>query len=263
LREIVGEERDALLLEILKRLETAAPHADPAAWERAWQERLDAFRAKPSDEALVPAFIKDAPVRKQGAFWRGHNAELNYCRDVQRNVAHLFRGYGCKTVYEFGCGSGFNLVALARLMPEADFCGFDLARPAVEMVRDVAQAFDLPIGADLFDMRNPRGVAIPEQTGVLTFGAMEQVGNCIPFVQYLVAQQPKLVVHIEPIPELLDADNLLDWLSLRFHEKRGYTRGFLPYLQAREDIEIVTAERSFFGSTMLESYAKVIWQPKS
>jgi SAM-dependent methyltransferase len=262
MKEITGEERDAVLLEILKRLEVAKPHADDAAWERAWTERLAAFRNAPSEESLIPSFIRDEPVRSSGKLWRGHNAELYYCRDVQRWAADIFRQHECSTVYEFGCGSGFNLVALAKLLPECDFCGFDASSAAVKLVRLAGETLGHPIGADTFDMRNTKPVQIPPHTGVLTFGAMEQIGNVIPFLQYLIAYKPTVVVHIEPIPELLDPSNLLDWLSLQFHAKRNYTRGFLPYLQARDDVEILHVERSHFGSLMLESYAKIVWRPK-
>lgn len=256
--EIVGDERDALLLKILKRLEEARPHADAEAWERGWHEALKRFRAYPHEESLVPTFIRDEPVRWRGAFFSGD--EFAYVRDIQSWIAGEFME--CDRVYEFGCGTGFNLVALARRNRWQMFAGFDRSQHAVSLVREAAQALSLPITADYFDMVVPGPIPIPENTGVLTFGAMEQLGNFQPFIDYLLEQRPSKVVHVEPIPELLDPGHLIDWLSLSFHEKRGYTVGLLPYLENHPGIEVLQAERSYFGSLMLESYARLVWRPR-
>lgn len=262
MREIVGPERDALLLQILKRLEDAKPHADAEGWERGWEEALERWRSDPAgaycEEALVPAFITDQPVRCDGAFW-AERSELHYVRDVQAWLADQFGD--CSAVYEFGCGTGFNLVALAHLL-SVDFCGLDRSRHAVQLVRDAAKKLDLPIDAQCFDMLKPSPLVMLRYAGVFTFGAMEQLGDFRPFIEWLIAKRPARVVHIEPIPELLDRNNLVDWLSLKFHAKRGYTVGLLPYLQAHPKIEVLHFERSHFGSLMLESYARIVWRPR-
>jgi len=258
MREIIGAERDALLLTVLKRLEDAAPHADAAKWELGWKEALERFRAMPCEASLVPEFIRNLPVRCKGRFYAGLS-ERDYVQVMQRWLAEQF--LDCQAVYEFGCGTGFNLVALAHRLP-ADLCGFDRSKHAVELVREVGVKLDLPIGADRFDMLEPRPIDFPPNTGVFTFGAMEQLGDFRPFIDWLIERKPLRVVHIEPIPELLDENNLVDWLSLQFHKKRGYTVGLLPYLQTHEKVEVLQIERSHFGSLMLESYAKVIWRPR-
>ena len=256
--EITGAERDVLILDILKRLEESKPHADAGKWELGWRAALDKFRANPCEESLVPDFIRDLPVRHRGGFYRGLS-ELDYVRKMQEWLSQQF--IDCATVYEFGCGTGFNLVALSHLLP-ADFCGFDRSKCAVQVVREASAKLDLPIGADCFDMLKPSPYLIPPNTGVFTFGAMEQLGDFKPFLNYLIEAKPKVVCHIEPISELLDPNNLVDWLSLKFHEKRGYTVGMVPYLNTHPGVEVVSVERSYFGSLMLESYARVVWRPR-
>lgn len=260
MNRVSGAARDALILQVLKALDTARPHADADAWERGWQQALENFRANPCEESLVPNFIRrDNPVRWRGDFWTGID-ELGHVQGVQESLAREFTD--CDRVYEFGCGTGFNLVAIARRVRWQLFRGFDRSQHAVSLVREAAQALNLPISADYFDMLVPGPIPIPPGTGVFTFGAMEQLGEFRPFIDYLIEQRPQKVVHIEPIPELLDSGNLIDWLSLEFHKKRGYTVGLLPYLQNHPGVEVLHVERSHFGSLMLESYAKVIWRPR-
>lgn len=261
MNRIVGAERDALILSVLQQIETAKPHADADAWERGWLQALENFRANPCEESLVPAFIRrERPVRWMGDFWTGMD-ELEYASDTQAWIAEELKG--CKDVWEFGCGTGFNLAALARLMSSKLFVGLDRSQHAVDLVREFANHKELPIISFVFDMLDPSGAApMMGKAGVFTFGAMEQLGNFRPFIEYLLAQRPQKVVHVEPIPELLDPANLIDWLSLKFHEKRGYTVGLLPYLREHPGVEVLHVERSYFGSLMLESYARIVWRPR-
>ena len=72
MRLIEGEERAALIRQIEARIENdtqvvGAPERT-GAWERGWQEALERFRSDPQDASLVPAFIRDQPVRING--WR-------------------------------------------------------------------------------------------------------------------------------------------------------------------------------------------------
>ena len=48
---------------------------------------------------------------------------------------------------------------------------------------------------------------------------------------------PALCVHIEPMAEMYDTSNLLDYLAYRFHIKRNYPIGFLPLLHQLEKEE--------------------------
>ena len=260
MRKIEGAERDALVLHILKRLDGSLPHATAYQWEANWESALAQFRANPVEESLVPGFIpQEQPLRKNGAFWDGVS-ELEYVRGLQAWVAWQLAD--CDYIYEFGCGTGFNLVALAQLMPGRAFVGMDRSSAAVQLVAEAAEALCLPIMSGRFDMLEPRPAKMPEGAGVFTLGAMEQLGRFQPFIEWLIEQRPAKVVHMEPIPELLDENVLIDWLSLEFHRKRGYTVGLLPYLQAHPGIEVLEVERSYFGSLMLESYAKVVWKPR-
>lgn len=271
MREILGAERDALILQVLNRIDgdtqkIAAPDR-VYAWERGWTEALYKFRADPREEALVPAFVRmGQPVRFQQNYWMPENPdyELNHIRAMQKNVlAEVFKD--CSTVYEFGAGTGYNLVALARLLPRATFRGYDFVPPAVDLLNEVGFQLKLPITGGVFDMAHPVHNPLNLRCGVLTFGAVEQIGGSEafkPFIEYLIEQKPKVVLHVEPTIELYDETNLIDALAIRFHRKRGYTTGLLPYLQQHPKVQLHKVERGYFGSLMLEAYNQIIWSVK-
>lgn len=259
MREIVGAERDSLIVDILQRIERdtqkiGAPERIEA-WREGWANALSMYRRTGS---LVPQFIKlGQPVRYKQKFC--HPAQANheelYCRRLQQEfLYHWLRD--CDNIYEFGCGTGFNLNALRYLLPNRGLFGFDFVQPAVDLVREIG------LKADILDMRNPGPHVMPKDSGVFTFGSIEQLVDFKPFLEWLIAQRPKIVCHVEPIPELLDERNLVDYLSLMFSRKRGYTTGFLPWLQQDQRIELLHVRRSYFGSLMMESYAEVAWKLK-
>ena len=83
------------------------------------------------------------------------------------------------------------------------------------------------------------------------------------FVDYLISQRPSLCLHIEPILELYDEDNLVDYTAMSFHKKRGYTEGFLPYLKKLESeskIEVIRVRRLKFGSPSMEGWNYIVWK---
>lgn len=270
LRLIEGSERDRLILAILKRIDTdqqviAAPERI-AAWEQGWAEQLKAFRESPSEDALVPRFIRPGmPVRWRQQFYHPADPwhELNYVRMVQGHIGDLLQE--CATIHEFGCGTGFNLCALGKRFPGKLLYGYDFSAASCTLTEAAGQHFGYRINAEVFDMSMPNGALRPKlghDAGVFTFGSIEQLGphGFQRFIDYLIEQRPRVVVHIEPVPELLDPNNLVDHLSLMFHRKRQYTYNLLGYLHDR--VVMKEVERSWFGSTMLESYATIVWQTR-
>src|SRR5262245_64407208 len=93
-------------------------------------------------------------------------------------------------VYEFGCGPCHNLAALAQCYPEKKFHGLDWAQASQRIADAAASTLGLNIDGAPFDMFAPdRDVRLASGAAVLTFGAMEQLGEkCEPFLGYLLQQ---------------------------------------------------------------------------
>lgn len=265
--------RDGIVLGVLKHVDSDQPtkvgEHRAGIWESCWSENLQSFVSGGHDlERLVPKFIKPGqPVRlnQDYVFPRNPRFELDFFQVCR---AFLFDKFfaDAKSVYEFGCGSGFNLVALARQFPDIRLYGLDWSKSSCEMVDMLSKSHGLRIRGLPFNFFEPdQGLQLNSQSGVLTMCALEQVGpRHGPFVDYLLQKKPGICVNMEPLIELYDENRLIDYLAARYHRKRGYLDGFLPRLkelQSQGKIEILEIRRFFFGSLYHEGYSYVAWRP--
>lgn len=236
---------DAMLLRIIKGIEEAKPVGAHRRdlWERCWAE-------SPS----VPTYFTDV-VRVDGKLYEAPGYERTLFENLRRGLYARWIG-GCEHVSEFGCGTGHNLQPLQEAGKVVH--GYDWAESAVERVR--ADLMD----ARIFNMFVPKEVDI-EGHAVLTIHSMEQLGAAWgAFLKFLRDGLPQIVVHIEPVEEMYDPENLLDYLALQYHRKRGYLAGYyteLRRLEAENEIEILEARRGFFGSLFHEAYSVIVWRP--
>ncbi len=244
--EKIQDERP-ILLRILRELDqaqTVGPHRREM-WNRCWEE----------EEGMIPKYMIDSTVvRSEGAFWRAPGEEVKFLYRLRKELfdRHLVN---IKDVYEFGCGLGQNLLPLKGSYHRLH--GFDWSEAAVRRCNASG------IEAYVFDMFDPHPVYL--DGAVLTVHAMEQLGrHWESFMEFLMIKRPKVCIHIEPLYELYNPDNLLDNLAMRYHEKRGYLTGLLPYLQRLAltgHVELVEIHRTFFGNMFHEAYSVAVWKP--
>ncbi len=272
-RRFDPEERDAVILEVLHKIKhdqqvIAAPERK-AVWEQGWAENLASFKQNGFDlRALVPKFLREnQPIRYNGDYIMPANARFEYDYMTVFRL-WLFQNFFAEnqSIYEFGCGTGLNLVLLANLWPARTYHGLDFVPSAVDLVNSIGGHSNWHIQGHLFDMIHPDPeFELDAECGVFTFGALEQLaGRYEDFIQYLLAQKPGRVIHVEPTIELYDETRLFDYLAIEFHRNRGYSENLLPYLQkleAQGRIEILKVKRLYFGSLFLEGYTYIIWKP--
>jgi len=272
-RQLEPEERDKIILDVLKKIETdrqiiGAPERYNV-WYEGWQANLKDFLESGYDlEKLTPKFIRpNQAVRLNQDYVLpiNSNFELDYISVFR---IWLFKKYlnNFDAIYEFGCGTGFNLVALSQIYPDKRLYGLDFVMSSVDLVNKIGETHKLNLKSYIFDMVSPDGVFELEQnSAVFTFGAIEQLaGKFDAFLKFLLKEPPGICIHIEPAIELYDQNNLVDYLAIKFHEKRGYTENLLPYLQNLEcqrKIEILKTKRLFFGSLYMEGYSLIVWRP--
>lgn len=272
-RKLEGAECDLVLLNVLKRIDTGqfapAGKEGKARWEKGWSENLQSFLEHDHDlSMLVPKYIRqNQPLR----------LDRNYIISSDPNFEHkwyeifrlwLFRTYfdDVETVYEFGCGSGFNLVAMAKLYPEKELYGLDWAAASQDIITELAKTYGWNMKGRRFDFFSPdESLKINDNSAILTIGALEQTGRDYePFLHYLLKTSPKLCVHVEPILEWYDENNPIDHAAIKFHKQRKYWEGFpnrLKELANEGKVEILKEKRSCFGSLYIEGYSQLIWRP--
>ena len=181
----------------------------------------------------------------------------------------LFNKY-CKEIdylYEFGAGTGFNLVHASSFRPELKLIGTDFVKSPVDLMNLVGRDLNIRLTAQVFDMLNPKSnsLKLESNSGVLTFGSLEQLGSELKeMIEYLLKQKPEVCIHIEPMVEMYETKNLPDYLASWFQSKRGYSSGLiglLNRLSLEKRVEILDVKRLNFGSLMMEGYNLVAWRP--
>jgi len=274
-RVIEGLERDQLILTILKRIDAdqqkIAADERQEIWNKGWAENLQSFVDSGFNlDSLTPKFIRPGqPIRFNGRFIMPTNP--NFERDyfiVFRTW--LFRKYfaDVESIYDFGCGSGFNLIALAQMYPKKKLHGLDFVPSSRDLINKIAETYGWNMHGHLFNMVTPDEI-LRLDTGAAAFtsGSIEQLASRFEaFLQFILMNKPALCIHIEPTIELYNASNLLDYLAIKFHTKRGYSQGLLPRLQvltAQKKIELLKAKRLFFGSLFMEGFTLIIWRPRA
>jgi hypothetical protein len=107
---------------------------------------------------------------------------------------------------------------------------------------------------------------IAQNSAIFTIGALEQLGcDFESFLQFLLKKSPNLCLNVEPLCELYDEHYLLDYLAIKYMQKRKYLRNYIDRLKQLESdgkIEILTTQRMLFGSLYYEGWSFVLWKPK-
>jgi hypothetical protein len=170
-------------------------------------------------------------------------------------------------VYEFGCGTGYHLVALAQRFPDKKIKGLDWAEASRKSVNLLAEKYGLNLEGYVFDFYHPdEYLEIEENSAVITLAALEQVGDQYEkFLRFVLKKKPRLCINVECISELYDENNLIDYLAIRYHRKRRYLDRYLTRLQQLETqglISIQKVKRTFLGDTCHEAYTILVWRPK-
>lgn len=271
-RVATTKECEQVILKILKTLDSetlkkTGPHRR-ADWEKGWKENLHEYKKFGSHvDLLIPKFVKKREfIRFQGnIIWSESDSFETDFVTVLRY--YLFTTYlkNVQTIYEFGAGTGLNLVAASEVFPEMKLVGLDWAIASIEIMNTLKETLGIHISAKKFNLFAPdTQYKLRRNCAVLTIGTLEQLGrNFKPFIRYLLANKPSVCIHVETLYEMYDRNSLLDYLAIQYLERRNYLRGFLPYMRELEKkgkITIVDVRKTF-GSLYHDGYTYLVWKP--
>jgi len=238
-------------------------------WELGWHENFARLQEVSDLGALIPGYFGKYPLLRWKQNWirpQSNEMESNFLKLMIKSlVIKYFESV--QSVYEFGCGTGHNLIEISKSLPGRAYFGLDWATSSQEILKEVShQLPELKLGWRNFDFFEPdESFKLDANSGVITVAALEQVGSSHKdFVHFLLRNRPSIVLNIEPIAELLDASNELDSISIDYFKRRNYLDGFLTYLRELEsagEIRIHEAKRSYFGSLFIEGYSIIAWKP--
>jgi|LakMenEpi03Aug12_release.lakeMendotaPanAssembly.Ray.scaffolds.fasta_scaffold184499_2 hypothetical protein len=238
-------------------------------WNRGWAENQDSFSVKKSPDSLIPKYFGKSRINRleqKFVLAKSQDYELLMLRAIQ---SWVFTQYFEKLdhVYEYGCGTGHNLVFLHELFPNLQLKGLDWSVSSQSLIGEVKIQYpEIKIAAENFDLFNPNfDIDIPTNAGVLTVASLEQLGNQHEkFVTYLMQKRPKIVVHIEPFQDLLDPRVPVDRVSIDYMVERNYISGYVESIQSLEQdnrVKIMMLQRSFVGSKYIDGYTLLVWSP--
>ena len=267
-------ERDKLVLGILKTIEgdslTVSGPKRQSQWEKGWSENLQSFAdSNYSIEVLIPKYIRsNQPIRLGFGYVMPRVANFEHYY-IEAFRLWLFKKYlqDVDSVYDFGCGTGYNLTVLAKLFPDKKLYGMDWSLASQKMLNLIAKHYNMNIEAHSFDFYLPdENLRIADNSAIMTFAALEQVGsNYEAFLQFILKQSPAICINVECLSELYDEGNLVDYLAIKYHKRRNYLSGYLNRLrelEAEGAVTILKVQRLYFGSLYHEAYSYIVWRPK-
>ena len=268
------DEYNELILKIVKRINTkdftlSGPE-EKERWVKGWGENLQEFIDSGHDlSKLVPKYVHPyIPIRLFDDYVKTEDPdfELNFL-DVYRTW--LFETYfsGCNCVYEFGCGSGYNLTHIAEMYPNCELHGLDWVEPSKQILEELKKVYSFNTTGHIFNMFNPDyDLEIKKGSAFLAIGALEQLGRKFePFLQFILAKKPSIVVHVDSFVELYPEDNLSGYLAIEFDKARNYLQGYLTRLACmhqEQELEILKTQYVTCGSLYHSGYSFIVWRPK-
>jgi tRNA G46 methylase TrmB len=150
-----------------------------------------------------------------------------------------------RSVAEFGCGVGRNLIYLHLKHPELTYYGFELCKPGVELANAAAKKFNLPIQYFQLDYLNwvPANIQIPDIDVGFTVFSFEQLpeGNDIA-LKNIMSKVNLGTFHLEPVPENYPW-TFRGMIGRLDHYKVGYLRNFDKNAKKVAGIENVTIKK--------------------
>jgi SAM-dependent methyltransferase len=203
-----------------------AATADQARWLSRPAELDRAVELSSYDDATLHALIESVPYQIGApAFFRWRADKL---------AAVFGAHYPPSTpITEIGCGTGKNLLVLARA-GYTRLAGFDPAAPAIRAVRAQADRYGLQIETGRFDLLSPDREILTRLHGRVLFTnhVLEQLPRQVPdALDCLLRAAPREVVHIEPCTELLRPwRSATDLASLLHARASDYQRTLLREL---------------------------------
>lgn len=271
------EERDKIILSVLASLQNqkfrVSGENDNTVWEKGWGEVLSSVKetTKLSRDSLIPQyFTKEYVYRLFGEYVYSESPNFAYDIDQVIRIV-IFSKYllKFKRIVEIGSGTGNSQYLLAEMCPPTtELIGSDWSTKSLELLNVISKNLNRPIQPVLFNMLTLEGydnLKIDRNTAVFTVHTLEQLGKSYqPLLEKLMASKPGICVHAEPIKELYEQNELMDYLAIKYHEIRNYLDGWLTTLRCLEKegkVKILEEIRVPFGNKFHEAYNLVVWQP--
>ena len=235
-------------------------------WDTGWMENYIEYKKSKKFKELIPKYFFKSKISRIGnqlIKTRSKNFDYKILRLI---TLYVFDKYlkKEKNIVEFGCGTGHNLVTLSKINPVAKIYGLDWSKSSQKILKLLKNKIKNIYGYS-FDYFNPLfQVDLKNNFSCFTVASLEQVGrNFHEFIKFLQKKNPNIIINIEPITELMSENKLLDYMSIKYCQRRNYLDGYYTYLknlERKKIIKIIEEKKSYFGSHYINGYAIIVWK---
>ena len=272
-RDLNEQETEQALIRIVDTLlDPGVSYSGPhrlKQWEKGWSESYNDFHGRKNIGPVYPHYFGKSMVNRLG-----QKFIMAISKDFQLKITYVGLDYifdkylrKIENIYDFGCGTGHNLLKVREVNKTANLIGLDWTKASQKILRKLNNSGVVDnLKTYNFDFFKPdMKIKIAQNSAIYTIGAIEQTGDDYKkFVSYLLKNKPEICLHIEPITELLDENSLLDYLSVKYYQKRNYLNGFLNYLRQLEKegkIKIHETIATHLGSMFISGHSIIVWSP--
>jgi SAM-dependent methyltransferase len=236
-------------------------------WERGWGENFLTLKKKFSNDAFVPGYSDKFRYARLGSKLIETHTKNFVQKTLHLTLLFCYEKFLKKydDIVDFGCGTGHTILYLNKFDKIKNFYGLDWSRSSQKIFKIISKKYPNIKGSH-FDFFNPKtDLKLKKNSwAAYTTHSMEQTGtNYKKFYNFLKRKKPGIIVNIEPIPEILNQNNLLDNLSIHYMNKRKYLNGYLNFLieeEKKKRIKIILKKKSYFGSFLIYEHSLIIWK---
>ena len=269
---INGKQRDDVIKSVLDKINLkglrVSGENNNDVWEKGWGEILDSIANNFHPDKLMPQYFDHHNImRFDGEYIKAisENFVYKYDQIIRKIILHQY--VDTEKLIELGCGTGSGTMLAANLLDkDIQLTASDWAKKSQLIVDKISEYTKRPINSVQFNMLDLKGwdeLNVDENSSIISFHALEQLGdNYKPLLNKLRDQKIKCI-HLEPIYEYYDKENLHDELVKIYHKKRNYLGLYLTDIRKMQDegkAEIIKEQRISFGDRYHEAYSLLIWK---
>jgi hypothetical protein len=234
-------------------------------WEMGWGENLKAAKSKFSKKSFIPGYSDKFKYARVGS-----ELVQTCSKNFDHKILHLillfcylkfFKKFN--NIIDFGCGTGHAILYLNKFNMNKKFIGLDWAQSSQDILKIINKKFPNISGLN-FNFFKPKLKLKLNNWAAFTTASMEQIGKRYKkFYFFLKKNKPGVIVNIEPIPEMLNKNDLLESLSIQYMKKRNYLNSYLNFLlneEKKKKIKILFKRKSYFGSFLIYGYSIIVWK---
>tara|TARA_B110000240_G_scaffold17161_1_gene17546 strand:+ start:5165 stop:7036 length:1872 start_codon:yes stop_codon:yes gene_type:complete len=266
------EDRDNVIKSILEKINLKSLRVsgenNNEVWEKGWGEILEEISEKFHPDKIMPQYFDHHNImRFDGHYIKAISSNFVYKYDQIIRKIIIKKYINTKKLIEIGCGTGSGTLLAANLLStDIELTASDWATKSQLIVDKISEYTKRPIKSVQFNMLDLKGwdeLGVDKDSTIISFHALEQLGDNYKLLLNKLASQKIKCIHLEPIVELYNNENLYDELAIIYHNKRNYLGSYLSEikrLQKHGKAKIIKEQRISFGDRYHEAYSLIIWK---